>query len=149
MFVIFLITNIFDIIFVMSNIKSPKPEQVINRLFETIGKQARIRILLAIGEGEVCGCHLEADLGLRLAYISQQLMALREAGLLLSQRDGRFVFYRLADVRLLELVEQAALISEVLTDDIASSGRRKSKTTCCCPSCSDELITIGTRQTPR
>jgi len=133
----------------MSNIKSPKPEQVISRLFETIGKQARIRILLAIGEGEACVCHLEAVLGLRQAYISQQLMALREAGLLLPQRDGRFVFYRLADVRLLELVEQAALISGVLTVDIASSGRRKSKTACCCPRCSDELITIGTRQTPR
>lgn len=131
----------------MSNIKSPKPEHVISSLLETIGKPARIRILLAIGEGEACVCHLEAVLGLRQAYISQHLMALREVGLLLAQRDGRFIFYHLSDARLLELVKQAASISGVQMDDFAPSGGRESKTACCCPRCSDELITIDKEQT--
>ena len=127
--------------------KSSIPEQAISSLLETIGKPARIRILLAIGDGEACVCHLEAVLGLRQAYISQHLMALREAGMLLPQRDGRFVFYRLSDASLLELVKQAASISGVLTDDIAPSGSRESKTDCCCPRCSVELITIEPGQT--
>ena len=122
--------------------KSSKPEQAISTLLETIGKPARIRILLAIGDGEACVCHLEAVLGLRQAYISQHLMALREAGLLLQQRDGRYVFYRLYDVSLLELVKQAASICGVQTDDITPSGGMESNTTCCCPRCSVELITI-------
>jgi len=136
-------------IFMMPNMKNPKPEQAISLLLETIGKPARIRILLAIGEGESCVCHLEAVLGLRQAYISQHLMALREAGLLLPQRDGRFIFYRLADLQLLNLIEKAAVISGLPTDDIPQRVGIKSKTACCCPRCSDELITIGTGQTPQ
>ena len=42
-------------------------------LFRTMGQAARLRIILAIGEGEACVCHLEAILGYRQAYISQQL----------------------------------------------------------------------------
>ena len=133
----------------MPNMKSLKPEQAISRLLETIGKPARIRILLEIGEGEACVCHLEAVLGLRQAYISQHLMTLREAGLLLPQRDGRFIFYRLADRRLLDLIKEAAVVSGVPTDDIAQRVGYKLKTTCCCPRCSDELITIDTSQTPQ
>lgn len=53
----------------------------IAHLLQTIGQTARLQILLAIGEGEACVCHLEAALGWRQAYLSQHLMALREAGM--------------------------------------------------------------------
>lgn len=142
-FIIFHYMNISAIIFIMSNMKSPKPERAISRLLETLGKPARIRILLAIGDGEACVCHLEAVLGLRQAYISQHLMVLREAGLLISQRDGRFVFYRLADQRLLDLIEDAAGISGVSSDDGALRSGRKMEPACCCPRCSAELIIIN------
>lgn len=50
-------------------------------LFRLLGQPVRLRILLAIGTGEACVCHLEAHLGLRQALISQYLMVLRDAGL--------------------------------------------------------------------
>jgi DNA-binding transcriptional ArsR family regulator len=58
---------------------------------------ARLAILGALRAGEQCVCHIEAALGLRQAYISQQLMVLREAGLVIDRRDGWNIFYRLRD----------------------------------------------------
>ena len=57
-----------------------------------ISQPVRLEILLAIGTGEACVCHLEAVIGQRQAYISQQLMALREAGIVKSRRDGRNIY---------------------------------------------------------
>ena len=54
----------------------------VSDLLQVISPEPCLEILLAIGAGEACVCHLEAVLGYRQAYISQQLMALREAGLL-------------------------------------------------------------------
>jgi DNA-binding transcriptional ArsR family regulator len=58
----------------------------------------RLQILAMLrGGDEVCVCHMEAALGKRQAYISQQLMTLRDAGLVESRKDGLQVFYRLVD----------------------------------------------------
>ncbi len=76
----------------------------IGNLLQAIGPDVRLQIILAIGRGEACVCHLEAILGERQAYISQQLMALREAGVITSRREGRYVFYRLLDPRLLDML---------------------------------------------
>jgi ArsR family transcriptional regulator len=69
------------------------PEEKISLLLHTLGQPVRIRILLAISDDEACVCHLETMLGLRQAYISQHLMAMRNAGILTTRRDGRFIFY--------------------------------------------------------
>jgi ArsR family transcriptional regulator len=79
-------------------------------IFALIGQPARLQILLAIGEEQACVCQLEALLGLRQAYISQQLMLLRDAGLVETQRDGRHIFYRISDTRWLDMIKNAARI---------------------------------------
>jgi ArsR family transcriptional regulator len=105
------------------------PFDALARLLQTIGQPARLQILLAIGEGETCVCHLEAAFGWRQAYLSQHLMALRKAGILLARRDGRFIHYRIPDPRLLALVRQAAELSAVSLPDLAPSEN------CDCPNC--------------
>jgi ArsR family transcriptional regulator len=77
-------------------------------IFALIGQPARLHILLAIGCERACVCQLESLLGQRQAYISQQLMLLRDAGLVETERSGRYVFYRVTDPRWLDLVKQAA-----------------------------------------
>lgn len=112
----------------------------ISKLFKTIGSAPRIQIMLAIGTGEACVCHLETMLGLRQAYISQHLMALRQAKVLTSRREGRFIYYRLRNTGLLGLLENAAELS----------GSRiplfPNPVDCPCPACSpsNELIPIET-----
>jgi DNA-binding transcriptional ArsR family regulator len=98
-------------------------------LFQTIGQPARLQILLAIGEGEPCVCHLEATLGWRQAYLSQHLMALRKAGLLLERREGRYIFYHLNDPRLLKMLRQMAEMWMVSLPETPLA------TDCDCPTC--------------
>jgi ArsR family transcriptional regulator, lead/cadmium/zinc/bismuth-responsive transcriptional repressor len=76
-------------------------------LFRILGQPARLRILLALGSGEACVCHLETALKMRQAYISQHLMALREARLVDSRRDGRNIYYRLRNPALLDVIQEA------------------------------------------
>ena len=85
----------------------------VSEYLQVIGPQPRLEILLALGTDEACVCHLEAFLGQRQAYISQHLMALREAGIITARRDGRFVFYRLQNPSLLDLINSAASLAGV------------------------------------
>jgi DNA-binding transcriptional ArsR family regulator len=113
----------------MANISSV--EQIAT-LLQTIGQPSRLQILLAIGEGETCVCHLEAMLGMRQATLSQHLMALREAGIVSDRRAGRYIHYRLRDPALLGLVRQAAQLQGVDLPELSPSPD------CDCPNCSKE-----------
>ncbi len=113
--------------FIMTNISSV---DTVTGLFQTLGQPTRLKILLAIGAGEACVCHLEATLGLRQAHLSQHLMALREAGLVADRRESRFIFYHLADPRLLGVLRQAAELQGVSLPELSPSPA------CECPNCS-------------
>ncbi len=104
----------------------------VSDLFQVIGPAPRLQLLLAIGEADPCVCHLEATFQWRQAYLSQHLMALRKAGILVSSRDGRNIHYRLADPRLLHLIRQAADMQGVELPELAPSD------TCSCPNCKKE-----------
>lgn len=104
----------------------------VSDLFQTIGPAPRLQILLAIGEDEPCVCHLESTFGWRQAYLSQHLMALRKAGLLVTSRQGRNIHYRLSDPRLLTLIRQAAELRGVTLPELAPS------LNCSCPNCKKE-----------
>ncbi len=109
-------------------------EQIATPL-EAIASPQRIAILLAIGRGEACVCHLEALLGWRQAYISQHLMALRRAGILQDRRAGRFVFYRLRDASILDLIQLAASLSGIPAEAFSVPVSEPSHMGCECPSC--------------
>jgi ArsR family transcriptional regulator len=98
-------------------------------LLQAIAQPVRLQILLAIGEGETCVCHLEATFGWRQAYLSQHLMALRKADILLARRQGRFMHYRLAAPALLGLIRQAAQLKSMDLPQLSPSAK------CGCPNC--------------
>ena len=123
--------------------KKQNPLQPIVSLFETISPLARLEILLIIGAGEACVCHLEARLGYRQAYISQHLMTLRQAGLLDSRREGKYVFYRLAKPEILELLQKAAQISNATLPKLEVVSPEKQ---CACPSCAPITNLIPLKQ---
>jgi DNA-binding transcriptional ArsR family regulator len=116
--------NTFKLMNMNKDIKS------ISTLLKSISSAPRIRILLGIGAGEACVCHLEAILGWRQSYISQHLMSLRKAKVLSSRRDGRFIFYRLRKPEVLKLIREAARIKGIDLVQVESPEN------CACPSCS-------------
>jgi DNA-binding transcriptional ArsR family regulator len=103
--------------------------QPISNLFQTIGPIPRLQILMAIGEEEPCVCHLEGTLGWRQAYLSQHLMAMRKAGIVIASRKGRNIHYRLSNPRLVRLIRQAAKFQGVTLPELAPSRK------CPCPNC--------------
>jgi ArsR family transcriptional regulator len=77
------------------------------RLFRALMHPARLKILDLLREGEACVCHLEAALGRRQAYVSQQLGVLREAGLVQERREGLNRHYRVNDPRVYAVLDAA------------------------------------------
>jgi len=74
--------------------------------YSALSHPMRLRALLLLKqEGELCVCELTHALVLAQPVISRHLAQLREAGLLLSRRQGLWVYYRVSD-RLPEWVTQ-------------------------------------------
>ena len=107
-----------------------------------IASSQRIAILLLIGKGEACVCHLEASLGWRQAYISQHLMALRKADILQDRREGRYIFYSLKDASILDLITTSASLSGLSTETISALINMQVNPSCECPQCAPVLIPI-------
>lgn len=108
-----------------------------------IASPQRIAILLSIGKGEACVCHLETALGWRQAYISQHLMALRKADILQDRREGRYVYYRLKNASLLDLITASASLSGLAADSISAIVNVQIYPSCECPHCVPELIPVS------
>ena len=113
-------------------------EMKISALFDQLSQPARVQILVIIRKQPACVCHLVAALGLRQAAISQHLMGLREAGWVSTRKQGRFVFYRLRDKRLVMLIEQAATIAGIAPGELEQISHRPLEN-CPCPQCHPEL----------
>ena len=115
------------------------PDEKISRIFRAISTPARFRILTAIGKGEACVCHLEILLNLRQSYISQQLMEMRDAGLLDTRRDGRYIFYRLSEPELLDMLIGIGRLFGISGKEIESLLNTDPLPQCCCPDCLTQL----------
>lgn len=66
-------------------------------LFKVFGDTTRIRILYLLFESELCVCDISTLLGMNQSAISHQLRVLKQAKLVKARREGKTVFYSLAD----------------------------------------------------
>jgi DNA-binding transcriptional ArsR family regulator len=108
-------------------------------LFKLLSHPSRLAILQVLRDGEECVCHLEAALGLRQAYISQQLMVLRQAGLVTDRREGWNVFYRVVKPEVYALLD-AALATVRPTGVPVRMMRHAQPAACPCPKCQLEPV---------
>ena len=75
-------------------------------LFKVFGDSTRIRILFVLFEAEVCVCDLASALNMTQSAISHQLRILKQNKLVKSRREGKSVFYSLADDHVRTIVDQ-------------------------------------------
>jgi len=116
-----------------------KHEKQISNIFKVLGAPFRIRLLYALGDGEACVCHLESVLKRRQAYISQHLMVLRDAGILEAQRDGKYIFYRVADQKIFDLITAVGAISGIDEKALPIFEESKTIASCSCPHCTEDI----------
>lgn len=75
-------------------------------LFKVFGDSTRIRILFVLFEAEVCVCDLAKALNMTQSAISHQLRILKQNKLVKSRRDGKSIFYSLADEHVRTIIDQ-------------------------------------------
>ncbi|MDO4293470.1 MAG: metalloregulator ArsR/SmtB family transcription factor [Eubacteriales bacterium] len=75
-------------------------------LFKIFGDSTRIRILFVLFEAEVCVCDLAESLQMTQSAISHQLRILKQNKLVKSRREGKSIFYSLADGHVRTIINQ-------------------------------------------
>jgi ArsR family transcriptional regulator len=75
-------------------------------LFQVLAHPGRLRILDELRREQACVCHLQTVLSRPQAYVSQQLRVLREAEIVLAEREGLNVYYRVAHAHVTDLLER-------------------------------------------
>ena len=75
-------------------------------LFKVFGDSTRIRILFVLFEAEVCVCDLAKVLNMTQSAISHQLRILKQNKLVKNRREGKSIFYSLADDHVRTIINQ-------------------------------------------
>lgn len=78
-----------------------------SELFKVFGDSTRIRILSALSKAELCVCDICSILNMTKSAISHQLRILRQSKLVKNRRNGKEVFYSLADDHVLKIINVA------------------------------------------
>lgn len=88
--------------------KMPQEEELYDlaELFKVFGDSTRIRILFVLFEAEVCVCDLAETLHMTQSAVSHQLRILKQSKLVKSRREGKSVFYSLADGHVRTIIDQ-------------------------------------------
>ena len=81
----------------------------VSDFFKILGDSTRAKMMWALDKSDMCVCDLAALLGMTKSAISHQLNSLREVNLVKSRRDGKIVYYSLADSCVKEILEKAAI----------------------------------------
>ena len=95
---------------ILQKVQSDLPDDEIlydlAELFKVFGDSTRIKILYALFESEMCVCDIADLLGLTQSAISHQLRTLKANKLGRSRREGKTVFYSLADQHVRSIIGQ-------------------------------------------
>ncbi|MFH1614571.1 MAG: metalloregulator ArsR/SmtB family transcription factor [Planctomycetota bacterium] len=64
---------------------------------KALSDENRVRALMMLAGGELCVCQIIEMLGLAPSTVSKHMSILRQAGLVETRKEGRWIYYRLAD----------------------------------------------------
>lgn len=97
-------------------------------VFKVLANDTRLRILHAlVRSGELCVTDLSASIGMKPQAVSNQMQRLADLGIVTSRRDGNTIRYRLVDLCVRSLMDQALCLMEGV------SGIQAGGNTTCCP----------------
>lgn len=95
---------------VVEKVKKKMPD--INELydlsdfFKVLGDSTRAKIMWALDESEMCVCDIAVLLNMTKSAISHQLHSLKQANLVKHRKEGKIVFYSLADDHVKDIFEK-------------------------------------------
>ncbi len=74
-------------------------------LMKVLSNPDRLLLLCQMAEGELCVSELEERLGIQQPTLSQQLGVLRQQELVTTRREGKNIYYKVADPRVLSVMK--------------------------------------------
>ena len=77
-----------------------------------LGSEHRLKIVELLRGGERCVCEITPEFELDPSVVSRHLAVLEQAGVIVSRRAGRWIHYRIADRRVLRLLDAARQMPE-------------------------------------
>ena len=85
----------------------PKDEMIFDLadFYKIFGDTTRVKILYALDKEELCVCDISALLGMTISAVSHQLKILRDSNLVKTRRNGKVVYYSLADEHVQKVIE--------------------------------------------
>lgn len=88
--------------------KMPDEEELYNLsdFFKVLGDSTRAKIIWALDESEMCVCDIAVLLNMTKSAISHQLRSLKQANLVKYRKEGKIVFYSLADDHVKDIFEK-------------------------------------------
>lgn len=93
-------------------------------VFKVLANDTRLRLLHALVRAdELCVTDLASSVGMKPQAVSNQLQRLSDLGILASRRDGNNILYRVVDLCVRSLLDQALCLMEELTDRKQSQRR--------------------------
>jgi len=98
-----------------------------SEILAALGHPNRLRIVRCLAGGPKCNCELAPELGLEQSNLSRHLSIMVDSGVLASERQGTRVNFRVADRRVLRIVElaeriaQAGLEKQMRSDELLQS----------------------------
>ena len=86
----------------------PKEEELyeLADLFKIFSDPTRIKILYVLSESELCVCDIAEKLDMTQSAISHQLKILKQSKLVKNRREGKAIFYSLADSHVKSIMRQ-------------------------------------------
>lgn len=95
---------------IISKIRKTMPDESdlydLSELFKVFGDPTRIKILFVLFESEMCVCDIASLLNMTQSAISHQLKVLKQNRLVKFRRDGKTVYYSLADDHVHSMIDQ-------------------------------------------
>lgn len=90
------------------NTLMPEEEKLyeVAELFKVFGDATRVKIMFLLLKSELCVCDIAQFLNMQQSAISHQLRVLKQARLVKYRREGKTVFYSLADTHVMTMLSQ-------------------------------------------
>lgn len=82
------------------------------KIFKALADLNRLKIIRLLKEGELCACELTIALSNSQSTVSHHISILKNAGLIKERKEGKWSYFRLSDGAVIEILNQAKLLTE-------------------------------------
>jgi len=86
-------------------------------VIKALADENRVRVLMALRPKDLCVCQIVELLGLAPSTVSKHMAILKQARLVDSRKEGRWMYYRIAENSTVEAGEVTALVARLLAND--------------------------------